>query len=304
MYVFSPSEGMWRRLSVPVFGRKWANIRTAMLRRIVNFELNTYQRGNARLHEELNGSAADFSQRSERGGMRKLAVEQDILDLLRSADGVTTHDVAERLAISISTASKYLEALKREGRVAYTPVGPAKVWRLPETMPALQDFDHLKRNLTLSGNGAVLLFEERAAIAPVEGLRALHRELERADPAVARRALYAMGHAMGRHVARVAAGRTKAVGAELLRASLGYLSLKGWGKHSITAFDPARPRLAVRSFATLLAKGAGQKAPADHVVAGALAGVFSAVTGVNGVGKETRCRAAGGPYCEFVVEPG
>src|SRR3989338_8545190 len=168
------------------------------------------QRGNARLHEELNGSAADFSQRSERGGMRKLAVEQDILDLLRSADGVTTHDVAERLAISISTASKYLEALKREGRVAYTPVGPAKVWRLPEAMPALQDFDHLKRNLTLSSNGAVRLFEERAAIAPAEGLRALHRELERADPAVARRALYALGHAMGRHVAGAAAGRTKA----------------------------------------------------------------------------------------------
>ncbi|HLD77512.1 MAG TPA: winged helix-turn-helix domain-containing protein, partial [archaeon] len=173
--------------------------------------------------------------------MRKLAVEQDILDLLRSADGVTTHDVAERLAISISTASKYLEALKREGRVAYTPVGPAKVWRLPEAMPALQDFDHLKRNLTLSSNGAVRLFEERAAIAPAEGLRALHRELERVDPEAARRALYAMGHAMGRHVAGVAAGRTKAVGAELLRASLGYLSLKGWGKHSITAFDPSRP---------------------------------------------------------------
>jgi len=57
--------------------------------------------------------------------------EKRILEVLEeNSDGLTTIGVAEKANISKTTALKYLASLKSAGKIDYTEVGPAKLWRL------------------------------------------------------------------------------------------------------------------------------------------------------------------------------
>jgi predicted DNA-binding transcriptional regulator YafY len=74
--------------------------------------------------------------------------------LLDSAAGVSVYDVAERLEVSVRTALRYLEALKRAGEPIYDEqVGKRKVWRL---MPSAR-----KSTLTLTTSQMLSLFLSR-----------------------------------------------------------------------------------------------------------------------------------------------
>lgn len=225
--------------------------------------------------------------------MRKLTIEKELVGLLAEKE-LTTSEVSERLAVSISTASKYLEALKREGRVTERAAGPAKLWRAAK---ALGDFEQVRRGLT-HGSGAVRLFDRRVAIAPAESFGALARVLGR-DEALAAEALYAMGVPLGEHAAAVTMEQTGAEGEELAKGALSYLGMKGWGAPVLLEFGSG---MTVKLTGGMLGAHAGKRKTADHVVAGALAGLFRGVTGADAVCTERQCAATGAPHCEFVVE--
>jgi DNA-binding MarR family transcriptional regulator len=55
-------------------------------------------------------------------------IEQRIVQSLGEKPSSSISEVAERLSINRSTASKYLHVLKAKGRVACRQVGPVKLW--------------------------------------------------------------------------------------------------------------------------------------------------------------------------------
>jgi predicted transcriptional regulator len=56
------------------------------------------------------------------------AIEQRIVQSLGEKPSSSISEVAERLSINRSTASKYLHVLKAKGRVDCRQVGPVKLW--------------------------------------------------------------------------------------------------------------------------------------------------------------------------------
>lgn len=55
-------------------------------------------------------------------------IEQRIVQSLGEKPSSSISEVAERLSINRSTASKYLHVLKAKGRVDCRQVGPVKLW--------------------------------------------------------------------------------------------------------------------------------------------------------------------------------
>ena len=57
-------------------------------------------------------------------------IEQRIVQSLEQKPSSSISEVAERLSINRSTASKYLHVLKAKGKVDCRQVGPVKLWSL------------------------------------------------------------------------------------------------------------------------------------------------------------------------------
>jgi len=73
---------------------------------------------------------------------------------LDSADGLTAHDIAERFGVSLRTAIRYLDALRKAGEPLYDQmVGKRKVWRL---MPSAR-----RQSISLTTSQMVALFLSR-----------------------------------------------------------------------------------------------------------------------------------------------
>src|ERR671939_90686 len=75
--------------------------------------------------------------RSRRRESDRYATAQRLHELktfLNASGGASVYDVAERLRVSLRTAIRYLEALRRAGEPLYDDtVGRRKVWRLMPT---------------------------------------------------------------------------------------------------------------------------------------------------------------------------
>ena len=139
--------------------------------------------------------------------MRKLEIEASLLKLLQASPGkVTTKTISEKLGVSISTASKYLEAMKREGKVSERKEGPSKFWS-----PGSDKVIHSDGHISLRGRRLVMM--------PVEAASAL---LSREG-----------ANSLGKSIASMSEGTVK----ERVEQILGLLSMKGWGHHSLQDFD-------------------------------------------------------------------
>ena len=82
--------------------------------------------------------------------------------LLNSSGGATVYDVAERLHVSVRTAIRYVEALRRAGEPLFDEMqGKQKVWRLMPTARA--------QTLTLTTTQMLTLFLSRRVFDFLEG---------------------------------------------------------------------------------------------------------------------------------------
>jgi predicted DNA-binding transcriptional regulator YafY len=78
----------------------------------------------------------------------------DVRAALDSAEGLSVHDIADRFGVSLRTAIRYVDALRKAGEPLYDEtVGKRKVWRL---MPSAR-----RQSITLSTSQMVALFLSR-----------------------------------------------------------------------------------------------------------------------------------------------
>ena len=72
-----------------------------------------------------------MARKSETDSYAPAARLLEVRAALDSADGLTAHDIAERFGVSLRTAIRYLDALRKAGEPLYDQmVGKRKVWRL------------------------------------------------------------------------------------------------------------------------------------------------------------------------------
>jgi len=57
-------------------------------------------------------------------------VKEKILELLQNCEEMFTSEIAKKLKISTTTASKYLGILEAEGKIECHTVTPYKYWRI------------------------------------------------------------------------------------------------------------------------------------------------------------------------------
>ncbi|MCS4540738.1 MAG: hypothetical protein HY929_00210 [Euryarchaeota archaeon] len=164
-----------------------------------------------------------------------------------------------------------------------------------------QDFQFMKEHLTLGIDGTLTLFNTKVLITPADLLSVFYRKsCESFGLARVNELMYNVGFTDSYNFAKFMSGSMKLKGTELIKTYLESLTVRGWGKFEVVHLDLERGEAFIRdhhcSFCSPLVDLSREVC---FILDGAMAGIFSFVTGKEWKFIETKCIAKKDEYCEL-----
>lgn len=171
-----------------------------------------------------------------------------------------------------------------------------------------QRFKEMLGQIALNDEGHLALMGTRSVITPASSLLGIMEASndilgERGSWIIMYRAGYDAALAFSRSMIEVHGMDPS----EVALAYSDFARLRGWGFCKLMGFDLTQGYGRIHVYHSVFAdhfreKG-GTKRPVCAFIAGALAGITHAVSGMTVRAKELQCAAGGADYCEIVVEP-
>jgi predicted hydrocarbon binding protein len=171
-----------------------------------------------------------------------------------------------------------------------------------------QRLQEMLRQVELDENGHLTLMGTRSIITPVGSLVGI---MEAANDILGERGtwiiMYRAGYSTAMAFAQTMIDERGMDPNEVALAYSDFARMRGWGFIRLMGmrFTEGRGRLHVYDsiFADHFRETGGVSRPVCGFIAGALAGVTRAVSGMKVRAREVQCAALGAEYCEMVVEP-
>lgn len=171
-----------------------------------------------------------------------------------------------------------------------------------------QRFQEMLKQVDLDDQGRLTLMGVRSVITPVGSLLGI---MEASNDILGQRGTWIIMYRAGYDTA-LAFSRTmiEVHGLDPNEVALAYSDfarLRGWGFYKLMGMDfvdgHGRIHVYHSAFADYFLEQGGTDHPVCAFIAGALAGITHAVSGMQVRAKEIQCAAMGADYCEMVVEP-
>jgi predicted hydrocarbon binding protein len=171
-----------------------------------------------------------------------------------------------------------------------------------------QRFQELLKHIEIDDQGRLALMGVRSVITPEGSLLAI---MEAANDILGERGswiiMYRAGYQTARSFAQTMMDVHELDPNQVALAYSDFAHLRGWGFYKLIemGFTEGQGRIHVYHsiFADYFWQKGGSQRPVCGFVAGALAGITHAVSGVQVRARELQCVAMGAEYCEMTVQP-
>ncbi|RLE81943.1 MAG: hypothetical protein DRJ51_02680 [Thermoprotei archaeon] len=184
-----------------------------------------------------------------------------------------------------------VEKIKRDlefvtGEEVYFKASPAKGFMMEEFGFPLYTFPGVRSMILLESD-----FKEM--------LRGLYEKFSDAAGVY----LYYMAFSGGKYIAKYMSEKLGLRGWDLLVEVLKYYQASGWARVELVECNPEAFRVVLRMYDSVeCSTFRGAYKPMSHFIRGHLSGLLSGLLGTDVRFIETKCVAAGDPYCEFFME--
>lgn len=171
-----------------------------------------------------------------------------------------------------------------------------------------QRFKEMLGQIALDEQGHLTLMGTRSIITPAGSLLGI---MEAANDILGERGTWIIMYRAGYNTALAfSRAMIEVHGMDPSEVALAYSDfarLRGWGFCKLMGFDLTEGHGRIHVYGSVFAdhfhEQGGSQRPVCAFIAGALAGITHAVSGMQVRAKELQCAASGADYCEIVVEP-
>jgi len=174
----------------------------------------------------------------------------------------------------------------------------------------MDDFESLKRKLTLDRNHRILFGSVPMILTPRWFFVNVQKELEKAGGLkLAKEVYYRAGFESAYKYCQTQRALDKLAGIETVQRYLSSMSVRGWGRFQMVEIDQKKGTGYFRLYRSGFSEEYGSvKRMVCHWVPGAMAGAVQEAVDAEGFspkvkGTERKCKSKGDEYCEFVVSP-
>ena len=171
-------------------------------------------------------------------------------------------------------------------------------------------FNDLKRGLRLDKKHRVLFGGVPMILTPRWFFVNVQKELEKAGGLkLAKEVYYRAGFESAYKFCQTLRKAERIAGNRTVRAYLDSMSLRGWGKFKILLLDEEKGKGIFRLYQSAFGEEYGSVGRmVCHCWPGAMAGAVQEIIDTHGLdlqvkGRESKCKAKGDSYCEFIVAP-
>lgn len=174
----------------------------------------------------------------------------------------------------------------------------------------MRTFDSLKGRLKLDKHYRLLLGIVPMILTPRWFFVNVQKELEKAGGLkLAKEVYYRAGFESAYKFCQTLRKAERIAGNRTVRAYLDSMSLRGWGKFKILLLDEEKGKGIFRLYQSAFGEEYGSVGRmVCHCWPGAMAGAVQEIIDTHGLdlqvkGRESKCKAKGDSYCEFIVAP-
>jgi predicted hydrocarbon binding protein len=174
----------------------------------------------------------------------------------------------------------------------------------------MRTFDDLKGRLKFNKDHRLLLGTIPMILTPRWFFVNIQKELEKAGGLkLAKDVYYRAGFESAYKFCQVMRETEGISGREIVQGYLDSMSLRGWGKFKILLLDEEKGKGIFRLYQSAFGEEYGSVGRmVCHCWPGAMAGAVQEIIDTHGLdlqvkGRESKCKAKGDSYCEFIVAP-